>query len=588
MLSASNLYGQTGCPGCMIDLPAGLPADTVYLAEAETGFQNLAFESNVSFRLPLSTTPVNILDPSVPAGLPVDRITINGLSNLPAGLDWELNQRNFTPADQPDGCVLLCGVPEETGYFLVEVNLTAVVFGIQQNSAFTFPLQIYPEPSADEPVELFGNLGCDSLSITIVNNIKSNGMPGFQYSWDFGNGMVDSLEFPGNITYDEPGTYLVDFSAVIDTAGYTLSALQVVEAGCSDFGIPPIFSGNPDLYVLLKDTSGNEIFRSDILNDASVPASFSLSFELNEPIYTLEVWDNDSGLAGGDDLCGRVVLDRLSGDTLVDNNLKVLPVIFHPVIEVEDQDTVVVFSSPEPANLQPDLLQLNCLDSLFIHSDINRSLSWYRDGNFLEEADSLFADMAGLYWAVRWDSMQLCFSQTDTVVVEDPDFPPTPFFINDNNLLVIADSLEFGDNVIVQWYLNETLLESSNSFSWCATESGLYEVSVLDTTNGCSSFFEVNIAYNPNYDCLSGVKEAEFESSLVLFPNPATNYLQIKGNNFIASYRVSVFDYSGKQVMNFKDFKHGGQIDVSILVPGIYIVLVNAGAKSYQGRFIKQ
>jgi hypothetical protein len=587
LASTGKLPGQTGCPGCTIELPSNLPADTVFLQDADTGFKNLYYQANVSFRLPKSTTPVSVLDPSVPGGLPIDRISISGLSNLPAGLTWELNETDFTPSDQPDGCVLLCGLPEETGYFLVEVNLTAVVFGIQQTSAFTFPILIYPEPSGDEPVELFGNIGCDSLEITILNNVFSNGSQGFNYHWNFGNGQIDTVENPVPPVYTEPGTYLVDFLATIDTSGYTLSAIKVLEVGCDDFAIPPFVSGNPDLYIIIRDSIGNELVRTDVKEDASVPVTYAVDFELEVQSYQLEVWDEDSGLAGGDDLCGIVSLSRQPADTLVDDNMKVMPTVFHPVLEVRDEDTVWVYESPSIPDISPDLLQLNCKDSLFLTTDLGQTLSWYRDGNFLEESDSAFADIAGKYWALQWDSSGTCFSGSDTARVLDRIYPSTPFFINDNNLLVIADSIAFGNNVQVQWYLNNDAFESGVSFSWCAKESGLYSAVVLDTISGCSDSFAVNIAYNPNFDCLSSIGE-ENEQRLFLFPNPTDSHLYFSGPFSGKESKIRILNLQGKTVVARTGIKQGAGIDVSKLGPGMYQLLIQSKNDFYRARFIKQ
>ncbi|MCB0662930.1 MAG: hypothetical protein KDC24_09335, partial [Saprospiraceae bacterium] len=555
-------YSQIGCPGCIIDLPSTLPADTVFLQDAVTGFENLPYESNVSFRLPKSTTPVSILDPSVPGGLTIDRITISGLSNLPAGLSWEINQTDFRPADQTDGCVLICGTPTEIGYFLVEVNLTAVVFGIQQNSAFTFPIQIYPEPSTDEPVVLFGNSGCDSLEVTIVNNLPSNGLPGYSYQWDFGDGRMDTSEFPGPIAYNLPGQYFVNFKAFIDTAGFTLSAVKVLEAGCSDFGIPPIISGNPDLYFLLKDLDGNEVYRSDVVGDASIPTTFGSTFLLVDTAYVLEVWDDDSGLAGGDDLCGRVQLNRNQIDTLVDGSLKVSTTIFHPVLEVIDQDTVIVFESPERPDIFPDEIYLNCKDTFYIEGDNGKFLTWYREGLVVGTGHNIAVLEPGFYWAVDVDTSGTCFVNSDSVFCFPREFPPDPIFNNDNNLLYIPDSIAFSQYTVAQWYFNTEEIPDAIYFSLCATQSGSYTIVVTDTLTGCSSNFEASIAFNPNYDCLSGTEEAGI-FDLKIYPNPVVDELIIEDFSFGETDRVMIFDAVGIMVWSRTGFKHGSKIDVS-------------------------
>ncbi|MEZ4981499.1 MAG: C2 domain-containing protein [Saprospiraceae bacterium] len=281
-----------------------------------------------------------------------------------------------------------------TGYFRVEVNLTASVFGIQQESAFTFPLEILPELPAGDPLVLFNNIGCDSLNVVFVNNIQSNGMAGFSYFWEFGNGLTSMEENPGPMIFKDTVEYIVRFQAIIDTSSYQFNALRVLEVGCSDFAFPPFISGNPDLYFVLKDELGNRVYTSETKSDASVPTSFSLDFELLDTAYTIEVWDDDTGLGGSDDFCGEVALKRENVDTLRNGNLTVIPVIFHPVLEINDFDTISVFKSPDPVPFFPNALQLNCQDSFYLTTS-GIFVDWFFESNFIENSDSLLVELLG-------------------------------------------------------------------------------------------------------------------------------------------------------------------------------------------------
>ncbi|MBK8705604.1 MAG: hypothetical protein IPN33_19910 [Saprospiraceae bacterium] len=138
LLATKALPAQTGCPGCIVSLPA-LPEDTIYLSEAPDGQAGMYYDQDISFRMPKTTTPVAATDPSVPPNIVIQQVTITSVTNLPPGLQWEVSQFEFNPAEQTDGCVRLCGTPLFSGMYLVEVVVDAQVFFITQSSSFTFP-----------------------------------------------------------------------------------------------------------------------------------------------------------------------------------------------------------------------------------------------------------------------------------------------------------------------------------------------------------------------------------------------------------------------------------------------------------------
>ena len=54
------------------------------------------------------------------------------------------------------------------------------------------------------------------------------------YTWEFGDGETSTEENPGEVTYSSPGIYEVNYEAIIDTSGYDLTTIQIVDAGCDD------------------------------------------------------------------------------------------------------------------------------------------------------------------------------------------------------------------------------------------------------------------------------------------------------------------------------------------------------------------
>ena len=73
---ANLFHAQTGCPGCLVNLPAGFPADTIYLPDLPDGVKGTPYDHDVSFRLPKTTTPVNAVDSTTPPGSPINKFEI--------------------------------------------------------------------------------------------------------------------------------------------------------------------------------------------------------------------------------------------------------------------------------------------------------------------------------------------------------------------------------------------------------------------------------------------------------------------------------------------------------------------------------
>ncbi|MEZ4947797.1 MAG: T9SS type A sorting domain-containing protein [Saprospiraceae bacterium] len=64
------------------------------------------------------------------------------------------------------------------------------------------------------------------------------------------------------------------------------------------------------------------------------------------------------------------------------------------------------------------------------------------------------------------------------------------------------------------------------------------------------------------------------ETEAWLYPNPATELVQIKTNLFENSVHVRVFDMQGKLKIEKIDFETNRSLDVSSLTPGLYVVMI--------------
>ncbi|MCZ4317750.1 T9SS type A sorting domain-containing protein [Aequorivita viscosa] len=80
----------------------------------------------------------------------------------------------------------------------------------------------------------------------------------------------------------------------------------------------------------------------------------------------------------------------------------------------------------------------------------------------------------------------------------------------------------------------------------------------------------------------------EFQNiDFLLYPNPAKEQITIALNDVSSNYEVTIFNVLGKKVYA-SEIQKDGQIDVSGLASGTYLVKLNSDNKSSVVRFVKQ
>jgi hypothetical protein len=576
-----------------VNLPP-LPEDTIYLSDAPDGIAGQPYDGDISFRMPKTTTPVAATDPGTPAGLTIDKITIISVVNMPPGLTWEANETEFEPADQTDGCVKFCGTPLQPGLYNVEVFVTAEVLLIAQSTSFSFPIYIAPAVSSNAGFAMQNSSGCGAVTVGFQNNVPGNGQPGITYAWDFGNGTTSTLENPADVTYSQPGVYPVSFTATIDTFGYQLTTIQVLETGCGDIAIPPIFNGNPDLYLIIKDNNGNTILQTDPVDNSPVPFAFTVNLPVLQGNYSLEVRDDDTF---GSEGCGTVNFSQTTTGTLASGELLVALNIIHPVSTIQTTDSVTVYPFPAPPALSPGGLQQLCEgEDLEIAASYDHNLQWFQDTSILfgETAQTLLINEAGNFW-VEYTSPDGCKSQSAPVEVSIVPLPQPPAFHNENNLLVLNDPAQLPAGYSLQWLLNGTLLPGETGTTLCMTNSGtqLYALQVTDNATGCQNQFSIGATFNPAFDCTVATLEETLETTLTLSPNPAGEALAIRFDTpWVANFDISVSDARGRQVFSKKGVAAASAffetISLQNWAPGVYVLQIRHKNGVVSRRFVRQ
>ncbi|MBZ9788280.1 S8 family serine peptidase [Psychroflexus sp. CAK57W] len=178
----------------------------------------------------------------------------------------------------------------------------------------------------------------------------------------------------------------------------------------------------------------------------------------------------------------------------------------------------------------------------------------------------------------------------------------TPNLVNDLDLKVIGPNNE----EIYPWKLDET--DTRNSALRGINDRD--NVEIINLENADTGTYKIVIDYKNELAETEGSKSQEFSlvvtnydqvtlsnqsfntKSIVLWPNPVKNRLNISSSeiNFSTDVQVSVYDMLGRKVIDKKDFDSTSSlsIDTSTLSKGIYILNLTDGAQSIQKRIIKE
>jgi type IX secretion system substrate protein len=591
-----SLNLSANCPGCVIDVPAGMAADTLFIAQVPNGTANAYFDEDVSFRMPMTTTPVNQTDPSIPAGLDITSISILSISNLPPGLSWETNATSYDPQTETDGCFKFCGTPLVPGLYIVEVTVEATVVIISQEVTFPMEILILPAFSTNDGFSMTNNSGCGEVIVSFENNIPSGGNTGFDYNWDFGNGNSSLDENPSDQTYSQPGTYIVNYQATIDTIGYILTRVGVNNVSCFDIPTFPDFSDKPDLHVEITDPNGNLIFSSPTVPNTDPPIEVFPNIMIGAGQYEMRVIDQDSGINGADDVCGEISFNQLSNGIFSTSEFELELEVLHPVDTIITSDTIIVYDIPDqPVVFNSGADEFCAGETVVLTSSYDENNQWYFDGEMLsgETGISLEVFESGIY-QVTYTSMEGCTSVSEETIITINENPVIPEYSNTNNLLSLLGFIDYGPNISYQWYQDGVLLQGETMPEYCALEDANYTLEVTDTNTGCISIYTQSIDYDENLNCFSASEDLASDLDLKIFPNPVTDWINISLNlSEAATLEIRFYDMLGRLhhdevLTRYVDgFTQLQPISVERLPAGIHFIELRFGDKSIIQKFVK-
>ncbi|NJK83759.1 MAG: hypothetical protein HC912_08005 [Saprospiraceae bacterium] len=177
------------------------------------------------------------------------------------------------------------------------------------------------------------------------------------------------------------------------------------------------------------------------MRNVLLPVSFDIDLPLTEGEYTLVIKDEDSGIDGGDDVCGT--LPFTLSDTLLElNGIIVRLDIPNLQDTITSIDSVQIFEFPALPRIAAAFDEPLCTgDSVLLKvTNYETGIQWIRNNNAIPEATSpiLAATTSGNY-AVSYTSIGGCsvVSRPETVKIQEKPF--LPIFEVDNNLLSLME-----------------------------------------------------------------------------------------------------------------------------------------------------
>lgn len=549
----------------------GLSPDTL-----ATAYVNQSYNQDLTFVLPLDTlVEIEGFGENLIA---FEDYHITSIS-LPIGLSWECNNSedncHYNPTISQYGCVNLYGVPLEYGEFNVDVTVVAThelswVVGTEEIS-FSLPLTILPNISANSGFAMTNFSGCAPLTVDFINNNPALAA----YSWDFGNGNVSNLENPSSQLYTESGVYEVHYTAHSSIEPfYFLTSIQISNAsgwaGDLDDGFGTL---SPDPYFKLFDSEGVQIFASSVQVDNSFPVSWNLdNIPLTNQNYTIEVWDED-GITSDDNL-GSVSFNGYSSSSTLTNGdlvmeytiLEVQPTPFADVV-----DTIYVYDSPTQPSFSYD--EENVILSLDSDSmDVN--YQWYYINSPIPNANNTthIPSNSGFYYVLATNDFGCSTPSQDEIIVVCDDFAP--------ELELNSDTISYMESSIFeyQWfYEGQQILGLSSSYI-IAEQEGTYSLLLLDQW-GCK--------YNSNEVFFSLASLYDYnQNKLSVFPNPASNYLDVIVDSEQSFHLLELFDMQGRKVLSQHLWDVKNRLDIQHLERGTYLLKVYSKGQQLTKRIV--
>jgi hypothetical protein len=562
------------CPGCVIDqaCTANPAAPALCPSVLPDGFQNVAYDQNITFYMPYQFTVSGF-------NVTLNQITVNGITGIPQGLDWQTSASpsnifypSLSPPASERGCVKICGTPTVFGQFNIIVAVSAEVStplgNITQDETFSLPILINSPPGINASFTFNPSFGCADLDVDLEALIEPNGLEVVSYDWDFDNGNTSNLKIPPVQSFAVADTYFV--SLTTKKYAYRLSSVAITATGngwCGDIEEFICGISNPDLFFEFNNNSGPQ---SSATVDNQVNADFpSLNYILTDSVFSLQFYDEDL-ISGNDDLgifqftvtapgSFNITTNEISGNFLIDT-------VFTQ--QFYDVDTIIVYQTPAVPNVIASGNLSFCQGNSITLSTTNNgnSLQWFLNDSTLlfgEVNPSLTVNSSGNYSVMETNNLGCSQYAANTAVTVYP-VPPAP------NLIVNGGYINSSSVGNLQWYFNGVAITGENQANLLYGDTGTYTLTITSTDN-CVNSATVYIA-TPN-----SVYNINTNNHFTLYPNPVKETLFIsKNSNLKLPFTIEIMDTKGALIYQQNELIANGNlsIDVSNFDNGVYFISI--------------
>ena len=365
----------------------------------------------------------------------VQTISISGITGLPAGLNFGLDQAGtnagnlYNPQTYRYGAVRLCGTTfAAAGVYEVLISVSAVVSTPIGNQTGSLPISVYvkvvPSPGGNPFYTFAPGQGCDSVNVDFEAVVPSPNpiINPINYAWDFTNdGTMDTSGTLANYTYTNIGTQEVNMTYTIDEFYISAASMSVSDAdGCfCDLYFIFACTDGPEPYLVINTGGGDVTLPA---GSGTSPSWSNLDIPISSVSLAINFWEEDGGLLNGNDFFGSDIETLTSTPT----NGQVLSfsvgcgsasiTISRRQLSVDNfVDTINVYGqSPTPIITNLNGAPIACLgDTVTLESSVAGSYQWYKDSLALggETNQTLTVTTSGLYSLEVIDSGNICLSE---------------------------------------------------------------------------------------------------------------------------------------------------------------------------------
>ena len=557
---------------------------------------------DVTFVFPRDTTTGGVT-------LPFLEFEITGVSGLPNGMNWQCNLqpnclydlRNTNPNPDTVGCIRLFGTPTLPGTYplSVDLNVRLPLLG-QRQAAYPATLIVTGCKRQGTCYDYVLNTNCAPASVSLTNNIPSNGQMGYTYDWNITGpnafAFQTNVENPAPVNLTDPGQYVIDYTATVDTIGFVLDSIVIAGVNCSDdLGV-----GRPDLYWILDDPSGTNLIntQSSPVVNANTPLTIGPLNRILQSvgIYSFEVWDEDSGLGGADDGCAdgmnngaaSVSLNMAAAtagvNAVTNMGLTVNFFLSRPISVEMCSDTFMVDSVPTvPMVVTMGNTTICKGDSVELMIATTDSVHWYKDGQLIagEHGNSIRVSEPGDYSAEVIDTTTLCRSVSADVSIDVVDLA-TPT-ITLTGAVFSVDNPQGGIDYV--WTFNGNPVNTGSTLP--AVQSGSYAVFARDPSSGCVSDTSASIIYTAvGLEDIIGIAQG-----MQLYPNPSNGQFTLRFDlKAPAAVQLRLLDMLGRTVYQNKEQAASGRfakaVNLSSAKAGIYMLQVEIAGKTTTAKVV--